>query len=277
VPHEIVSATVLVGDTGRTTTELWVHAPDVVPSWKAGQFVIVRTDDNGERIPLTVVGVRPADGTIRLVVQEIGKSTGDLVRLTAGDTISDVCGPLGMPSEIKSFGTCVAVAGGYGSAAVLPIIADLAAAGNRVIGILGARTADLLILVPELEASTHELHIATDDGTSGRRGMVLDPLRDVLAENTVDRVLAIGPTRMMQAVAELTRPAGIPTVVSLNPIMVDGTGMCGACRVHADGKTRFACVDGPEFDAHTIDYEELTARLGTYTAEERVALEESRG
>ena len=277
MPHEIVSASLLVGDTGRSTTELWVRAPDVVPSWRSGQFVIVRTEEGGERIPLTVVGVRPEDGTIRIVVQEIGKSTRDLVRLRAGDTISDVCGPLGMPSEIQHFGTCVAVAGGYGSAAVLPIIADLAAAGNRVIGILGARTASLLILVAELEASTHELHVVTDDGSSGRKGMVLDPLRDVLAQNAVDRVLAIGPTRMMQAVAELTRPAGISTVVSLNPIMVDGTGMCGACRVHAGGETRFACVDGPEFDAHTIDYEELTARLGTYASEERAALEGNRG
>lgn len=275
--HEIVSASVLVGNTGRTTTELWVRAPDVVPAWRAGQFVIVRTDEGGERIPLTVVGVSPDDGTIRIVVQEIGKSTRDLARLRAGNTISDVCGPLGMPSEIEAFGTCVAVAGGYGSAAVLPIITALAAAGNHVIGILGARTESLLVLLDELDAACDELQVATDDGSRGQKGTVVDVLRETLARNTVDRVLAIGPMRMMQAVAELTRPEGISTVVSLNPIMVDGTGMCGACRVHIDEEVRFACVDGPEFDAHSVNYDELAARLGTYASEERIALEQSNG
>ncbi len=277
MPYEIVSAALLTSSDGRSTSELRVRAPDVVASWQPGQFVIVRVDEDGERIPLTVVGVDSDDGTIRLVVQEIGKTTGDLVRLRAGETISDVCGPLGMPSELDRFGTCVAVAGGYGSAAVLPIITGLAAAGNRVIAILGARTESLLILLDELEAAGDDLRVATDDGSRGQKGTVLDPLRDILATTQVDRVLAIGPMRMMQAVAEVTRPAGVPTVVSLNPIMVDGTGMCGACRVHIDGQVRFACVDGPEFDAHSVDYDELAARLGTYASEERVALEQSGG
>lgn len=276
MPHEIVSASLLVDRAGRSTAELWVRAPDVVPAWRAGQFVIVRVDEGGERIPLTVVGVDTEAGTVRLVVQEIGKTTADLVALRAGDTITDVCGPLGIPSEIERFGTCVAVAGGYGSAAVLPIVHALNAAGNRVVGILGARSADLLVLLDELEAATDELHVATEDGSHGRQGTVLDPLRDVL-EAGADRVIAIGPTPMMRAVAELTRPLGVPTVVSLNPIMVDGTGMCGACRVHVDDEVRFACVDGPEFDAHSVDYDELAARLGMYKSEERISVEHARG
>lgn len=275
--HEIVSATLLAESQGRSTAELWVQAPDVAASWKAGQFVIVRTDDTGERIPLTVAGVRPDDGAIRLVVQEIGKTTGDLVRLGTGDTISDVCGPLGMPSEIELFGTCVAVAGGYGSAAILPIVAELRSAGNRVVVILGARTESLLILVDDLETACDEVRIATDDGSRGTRGTVIDPLREVIATTQVDRVIAVGPMPMMKAVAELTRPSHVPTVASLNPIMVDGTGMCGACRVHIDGQVRFACVDGPEFDAHSVDFDELAARLGMYASEERTALEQGRG
>ncbi len=275
--YEITSASLLTTSDGRSTGELWVHAPDVAASWKAGQFVIVRVDETGERIPLTVVGVGVDDGTIRLVVQEIGKTTGDLVRLKRGDAVSDVCGPLGIASEIERFGTCVAVGGGYGSAAVLPIVVGLAAAGNRVITILGARTESLLILDDELDSASDELLVATDDGSRGQKGTVLDPLREILAHTHVDRVLAIGPMPMMKAVAELTRPSGVATVASLNPIMVDGTGMCGACRVHIDGEVRFACVDGPEFDAHSVDYDELAARLGTYASEEHAALETRRG
>ena len=277
MPYEIVAASLLTTADGRSTKELRVLAPAVVAAWQPGQFVIVRVDEDGERIPLTVVGVVPEDGTIRLVVQEIGKTTGDLVRMRVGDSIADVCGPLGVPSEIELYGTCVAVAGGYGSAAVLPIITGLAGAGNRVITILGARTESLLILADELEGAGDSLLIATDDGSRGTQGTVLDPLRELLATTRVDRVIAIGPMRMMQAVADATRAAGVATVVSLNPIMVDGTGMCGACRVHIDGEVRFACVDGPEFDAHSVDYDELAARLGTYASEERAALETHRG
>lgn len=276
LPHKIISTSPLAEADGRRTVDLRVHAPDVTANWQPGQFVIVRAHETGERIPLTVVAVDCERGTVRLVVQEVGKTTADLVRLCEGDEIRDVCGPLGRPSEIDRFGTCVAVAGGYGSAAVLPIVTGLVAAGNRVIAVVGARNEDLLVLVEELDAAASEVHVATDDGSRGSRGTVLEPLLEILSTEQVDRVIAIGPMRMMQAVADTTRPAAIPTVVSLNPIMVDGTGMCGACRVHIDGEVRFACVDGPEFDAHTVDYDELAARLGTYASEERIGLEARR-
>jgi NAD(P)H-flavin reductase len=277
MPHEIVSAEVLVADDDRRTVQLEVRAPDVIRRWRPGQFVIVRTAAGGERIPLTVVDVDGGEGTIRLVVQEVGKTTRDVVRLRAGDALADVCGPLGVPSEIERYGTCVVVAGGYGVAAVLPIARELRGAGNRVVGILGARTADLVILAGELGEVVDELHVVTEDGSSGRAGTVLDPLRELVEHQRADRVLAIGPMRMMEAVADLTRPLGITTVVSLNPIMIDGTGMCGACRVHVGGDIHFACVDGPEFDAHAVDFDELAARLGMFREEESIALETCHG
>lgn len=277
MPHEIVSTEVLIADGDRRTVQLAVRAPDVIGRWRPGQFVIVRNANGGERIPLTVVDVDAAKRTVRLVVQEVGKTTRDIVELRSGDQLADVCGPLGEPSEIDRYGTCVVVAGGYGVAAVLPIARELRAAGNRVVGILGARTADLVILADELGEVADELHVVTEDGSSGRAGTVLDPLRELLDQHGAERVLAIGPMRMMQAVAELTRPMGISTVVSLNPIMVDGTGMCGACRVHVAGEVHFACVDGPEFDAHTVDFDELAARLGMFREEEAMALAGQRG
>ncbi len=271
--YPILSSSLLVEEAPGRTARLWTHAPDVVRSWQPGQFVMLRTTEGGERIPVTIAGDDPDASSICLVVQEVGKTTRDIVALGAGDAILDVCGPLGTPSEIDRFGGCVVVAGGYGSAAVLPIARALSAAGNRVTGILGARTARLVVLAEELADATDTFHVATEDGTVGTTGNVLDPLAGVLESEQVDRVLAIGPMPMMAAVADLTRPLGIPTVASLNPIMIDGTGMCGACRVHVGGEIRFACVDGPEFDAHAVDFAELAARLGTYRDQETLAME----
>ena len=269
--HRVVSAVPLVHTAAGPTVELWVEAPEVARSWQPGQFVIVRSGEGAERIPLTIVDGRESTGQIRLVVQQVGKSTRDLVSLTTGGEIADVCGPLGQPSEISNFGTCVLVAGGYGSAAVLPIARALTEVGNRVIGIVGARTADLVILASEFAACVMDLHVMTDDGSLGSEGNVLVPLRELLDGERVDRVLAVGPIRMMEAVAKVTEPLGTPTVVSPNPIMVDGTGMCGACRFHANGNLYFACVDGPEFDAHGVDFDELVERLGTFRSQEAKA------
>jgi ferredoxin--NADP+ reductase len=241
-----------------------IDAPRVARYWRPGQFVIVRASEDGERIPLTVVEADPDAGTIVLIVQGIGKTTRTLNALNTGESIPDVAGPLGSPSEIGSFGTVVVIGGGVGTAIAFPTARALAEAGNRVVAIVGARTADLLILIDELEAVADSVIITTDDGTAGRGGFVTDALADVMAEQAVDRVIAIGPLPMMSAIAALTLPHEIPTVVSLNPIMVDGTGMCGGCRVTVAGETKFACVDGPEFDAHGVDFELLAARNASY-------------
>ncbi len=271
--HSVLAASTLIADLPGRTVQLWVDAPEVAHNWRPGQFVIVRTSERGERIPFTIVDGDSGAGAICLVVQEVGKSTRDIAALRAGDAIEDVCGPLGVPSRIERFGTCVVSAGGYGAAAVLPIARSLARSGNRVIGVVGVRTARLLILTDELEGCTETLAVATEDGSRGSKGSVLVPLEEVLATHSVDRVVTIGPVAMMRAVADMTRPSAIPTVASLNPIMLDGTGMCGACRVHVDDTMRFACVDGPEFDAHAVDFDELAARLGTFRAQEHLALE----
>lgn len=271
--YRILSATTLVDDMPGRTVQIWVRTPDIVGRWQPGQFVIVRTGPQSERIPLTIVAGRPQDDALCLVVQQVGKSTRDIVELKEGDAFVDVCGPLGTPSEIRHFGTCLLAAGGYGSAAVLPIARELSKAGNRVLGVIGARTDRLIVLDDELAACTDVFEIATEDGTRGQKGMVLGPIKGLLDTENVDRVIAIGPMPMMKAVAEMTRPLGIPTVASLNPIMLDGTGMCGACRVHVKGEMRFACVDGPEFDAHDVDFDELAARLGTFREQERSAME----
>lgn len=243
-----------------------VRAPRVASHWAAGQFVIVRAVEGGERIPLTVADVDRDEGTITLVVQEVGKTTGLMNSLGAGDHLPDVFGPLGVPSEVGVYGTAVVVGGGVGTAIAYPTARALADAGNRVIAIVGARTEGLVILTAEIERFADEVIVTTDDGTRGRRGFVTDALSDVLERETVDRVVAIGPVPMMQAVAEMTRPLGVRTVASLNPLMVDGTGMCGGCRVLVDGVTRFACVDGPEFDAHQVDFEVLAVRNTSYRA-----------
>jgi ferredoxin--NADP+ reductase len=252
---------------------LRVEAAQVARKRKPGQFVIVRLDEHGERIPLTIADSDPAAGTITLVVQGVGKTTKMLNQLQVGDAILDLVGPLGRPSEIKRFGTVAVVGGGVGTAIAWPTAVALREAGNHVIGILGARTRELVILQDEMRAACDELWVVTDDGSEGERALVTEKLQSLLdSGRVIDRVLAIGPIPMMQAVADVTRPLAIPTVVSLNPIMVDGTGMCGGCRVIVGGTSRFACVDGPEFDAHQVDFKILGQRNQLYRDQERKSL-----
>ena len=249
-----------------------IAAPDIAKNAKAGQFVMVRIDDKGERVPLTIAGTDIAKGSIRIIFQEAGKTTKHLGRLSEGDFIKDILGPLGHPTEIKKYGTVVAVAGGVGTAEVLPVANSLRAAGNKVISIVGARNKDLILLENEIKQNSDELIIATDDGSKGMKGFVTTALSELVAKGEkIDMVYAIGPVPMMKAVSNLTKEYSIPTFVSLNPIMVDGTGMCGACRVTVDGKTRFACVEGPEFDAHKIDWDELISRLSLFKELEKTS------
>ena len=242
-----------------------LRAPKIALRRKPGQFVILRVTDDGERIPITIAGSNPEEGWIRIIVQAIGKTTTLLNRLGAGDSIADLAGPLGMPSEIEDYGTAVTVGGGVGTAIAYPVTEALKEAGNEVIAIVGGRSREYLILEDELRAVSDEVYPCTDDGSYGYAGFVTGKLQELIDQGRkLDFVLAVGPVPMMRAVAEVTRPHGIHTVVSLNPIMVDGTGMCGGCRVEVGGETRFACVDGPEFDAHEVDYEMLDRRNRTY-------------
>jgi ferredoxin--NADP+ reductase len=253
---------------------LEVHAPEIAEKAQPGQFVILRVDETGERIPLTLVDWNSEKGTISLIFLEVGVSTEKLGTLEANGAIKDVIGPLGNPSEIKHYGTVCVIGGGVGTASAYPITRALKQAGNRVITIIGAKTASLLILEDEIRKVSDELLISTDDGTKGQKGFVSDVLKGLIEKGyAFDVVYAIGPTVMMRAVAETTRPYKIHTVVSLNPIMVDGMGMCGACRVSVGGQTRFACVEGPEFDAHKVDFNELLKRQSAYVSEEKQALQ----
>jgi ferredoxin/flavodoxin---NADP+ reductase len=252
-----------------------IEAPRIARKQQPGQFVILRLYEHGERIPITIENSDRGSGTISIVVQSVGKTTRLLNSLEAGDAILDVVGPLGKPSEIQKFGTVVVVGGGVGAAMAYPTAAALKRAGNRVISIIGARTRELVILESELREVSDTLHVTTDDGSYGERGLVIDTLRRLIEEGTrLDLVLAVGPIPMMKAVADLTRAPRIPTVVSLNPIMIDGTGMCGGCRVLVDGRSQFACVDGPEFDAHKVDFDVLLQRNSMYRGPEREALAE---
>ena len=250
-------------------TRLRVLAPRVATHWRPGQFVIVRPLRDNERIPLTVADADPDTGAITLVVQAVGRTTHLLCDLPVGGHVADITGPLGQPTDAKHVGTVVAVAGGVGSAIIYPRAKALRAVDNTVLGILGGRTAALVTLERELAEVCDELFVTTDDGSAGRKGLVTEVLTDLLAERRVDLVFAAGPVPMMAAVAEVTRPLEIPTECSLNPIMVDGTGMRGGCRVDVGGKTRFACVDGPEFDAHAVDFERLAQRNRAYLDFER--------
>jgi len=246
--------------------------PKIARKRKAGQFVIIRVHEGGERIPLTIVDSDPEAGTITLIFQVVGHTTGELAELDVGDSLMDVVGPLGRPTHIERYGTACVIGGGYGTAPVLPIAEALSDAGNELIGIIGARTRELLILEEELGAICSRLEVATDDGSYGHHGFVTDVLKQFLDDGVrIDFVLAVGPTPMMKAVSNLTRERGIKTMVSLNPIMVDGTGMCGGCRVEVGGETKFACVDGPEFDGHLVNYDLLMKRQSTYKAEEKQA------
>lgn len=251
---------------------LRLEAPLIAQKRKAGQFVIVMTDKASERVPLTIVDSDPTAGTITLVFQAVGKSTMRLAQLQVGDSVEEIAGPLGQPTHIERYGRCIVVGGGYGVAPVVPIARALSEADNEVIAINGARTKEAVILVDELEKFCNRIEICTDDGTLGFHGLVTDKLKDLIEEyGQVDFVLAIGPAPMMRAVAEMTRPLGIKTMVSLNPIMIDGTGMCGGCRVEVGGERKFACVDGPEFDGHLVDFDLLMARQRVYRDRETAA------
>ena len=252
-----------------------IEAPRIAKKHQAGQFLILRLDEHGERIPLTIESANPADGVITIVVQSVGKTTYQLNSLEAGDSILDVVGPLGKASEIKTFGTVLIVGGGVGTALAYPTTAALKKAGNRVLSIVGGRNRDLVILEKEMRAVSDKLYVTTDDGSYGEKGLVTDKLRQLLdAEEQIGLVLAVGPIPMMKAVADLTYVHGIHTVVSLNPIMIDGTGMCGGCRVLVDGKSQFACVDGPEFDAKDVDFGVLMQRNRMYRDAEQRSLDE---
>lgn len=251
-----------------------VEAPLVAGRNKPGQFIVLRVNERGERIPLTIVDSSPERGSITLIFQVVGKTTRLLSELSEGDYVLDVVGPLGKPTEIERYGTVALVGGGVGIAEIYPEAKAFKAAGNEVIGVIGARTAELLILEEELRRVCDELYVATDDGSRGQRGFVSDALKRLIEEGKkIDLVYAVGPTMMMKAVSSLTKPYGIKTLVSLNPIMLDATGMCGACRVKVGGEIKFACVDGPEFDGHLVDFDLLMARQRMYLEEERRALE----
>ena len=261
---------------GRTS-KLVLHAPQIARNAHPGHFVMLRMSPEGERIPLTIADTDPEKGTIVIVYLVMGKSTAILEDLKAGDEILDVCGPLGKPTHIEKKGTVICVGGGTGIAAMHHIAKGHSRIGNKVVGIIGARNKDLLLFEKELASFVDELLISTDDGSYGHKGLVTDLLRDRLeSDKDVFEVVAVGPVPMMAAVANTTRPYGVHTTVSLNPIMVDGIGMCGACRVTVGGKTKFACVDGPEFDGHQVDFAELRRRLGAFREQEKISLDQYR-
>lgn len=259
---------------GRNIKLFVIEAPRIAAKQRPGQFVIVRLHEHGERIPLTIEGSDPEKGSITLVVQSIGKTTHLMSRLETGDYLMDVVGPLGNPSEIQNYGTAVVIGGSVGTAVALPTARALKEAGNHVIGITGSRTKDLLVLENEFREVTNETFVMTDDGSYGEQGLVTKKLQELIdAGREINLVLAIGPVPMMKAVADVTRSHGIKTVVSLNSVMVDGTGMCGGCRVLINNTSKFACVDGPEFDASEVDFAVLAQRNNMYRADEKRALD----
>lgn len=252
-----------------------ISAPLVAAKAKPGEFVIIRSHEHGERIPLTIADFCREKGTITIVVQEVGLSTRYLGRMTVGERLLDFAGPLGKPTHIRQCGTVVCVGGGIGVAPIYPIARGMKEAGNKVISIIGARNKSMVILQEEMQAVSDRLFVTTDDGTLGEKGLVTDKLKQLIeSELRIDEVVAIGPVVMMRAVAEVTRPYGIKTIVSLNPIMVDGTGMCGGCRVSVGSETFFACVDGPEFDGHKVDFAELESRRRSYLFQEKAGKEQ---
>ncbi|MEI7637257.1 MAG: sulfide/dihydroorotate dehydrogenase-like FAD/NAD-binding protein [Syntrophus sp. (in: bacteria)] len=254
-----------------------ILASEIARKRKAGQFVILKVNEQGERIPLTIVESDGEKGTITIIFQIVGKTTALMAALKVGDEIQDVQGPLGNPTEVENFGHVVCIGGGVGVGVIYPITKALKEAGNRVTSIIGARTKSLIILEEEMRAASNELIVTTDDGSYGVHGFVSNVLQKIIDDGEkIDHVYAIGPVPMMKAIANLTRPYGIKTIVSLNAIMVDATGMCGACRVAVGGKTKFTCVDGPEFDGHQVDFDLLTNRLRMYCEEEGQSYERHR-
>jgi len=272
--HKIVNKKKL----GPDTYKIEINAPHVAENFSAGQFVIIRIHEKSERIPLTVSSVDYKKGTITLVFQVVGKTTLELSTLEKGDSMINCVGPLGNPSEIKNFGKVICVGGGTGIACIYPIIKSLAEAGNEIISILGARTDKMLILEDEIKEFSHETYISTDDGSKGHHGFVTDVLEDIITKNhpaeSIHRVIVIGPPQMMKAAAEVTRPYKIKTIASLNTIMVDGTGMCGGCRTYVNGEMKLACIDGPEFDAHKVDFDGVISRLSMFREKEILAYDD---
>lgn len=265
--HKIVAKAIL----SPNVTRLDVYAPRIAQIRQAGQFVIVHLAENSERIPLTVADSDPVAGTITLVIQAVGKSTNELVALNVGDSIRDVAGPLGHPTEMIEAGHALCIGGGVGTAVVHPIVQGLQKRGVRVTSVIGGRSKEWVIFEKELRA-LGEVIVCTDDGSYGRKGFVTDAAKEILTADKVDIVYAVGPVPMMRAVANLTKPLGVHTIVSLNPVMIDGTGMCGGCRVSLGNETKFACVDGPEFDGHLVNFDELQDRLSTYREFEQRAV-----
>ncbi|MDH5662820.1 MAG: sulfide/dihydroorotate dehydrogenase-like FAD/NAD-binding protein [Elusimicrobiota bacterium] len=259
---------------GPSIKEFLISSPEIARKAQPGQFVVVRIDEKGERIPLTIADYERDKGTITIVIQEAGKSTCQLGRLNSGDTLSDVIGPLGRPTHMEKAGTVVCVGGGVGIPPVYPVARGFKEIGNKIISIIGARTKELVIWEDKIASVSDEVYVTTDDGSYGRKGFVSDELQRLINENKkFGLVFAVGPTLMMRAVSEVTRPHKIRTIVSLNPIMVDATGMCGVCRVSVGGKTKFACVDGPDFDGHQVDFDQLLGRQRIYLQEEKEALQ----
>lgn len=249
--------------------EITIDAPYVVRNAKAGQFIIFRADENGERVPLTIADVNKEKGELTLVFMAVGYSTKELAALEVGDEIADIVGPLGKPTTIKKYGTVVCLAGGYGAAPCYLIAKAFKDAGNKVYMIMGARNKDLIFWADKMKDACTELFITTDDGSMGEKGFVTQVMERLMAQEKIDYAIAVGPMPMMRAVANLTRDKGIFTEASMNPIMVDGTGMCGACRVTVGGEVKFACVDGPDFDAHKIDFDEVINRTKIYEDQEK--------
>jgi ferredoxin/flavodoxin---NADP+ reductase len=251
-----------------------IDAPDVSRKAQPGQFVVVRIDEKGERIPLTFADWNSKEGTVTIIFMEVGATTCRLARLNAGEAIENFVGPLGVPTHIEKYGTVVCVAGGVGVAPITPIAGALKKAGNKVISIMGARNKGLLFWEDRLRDASDQLIVTTDDGSYGRKGLVTEPLKELLSsDQKVDRVIAIGPIVMMKFCSLTTKPFGVKTIVSLNPLMVDGTGMCGCCRVSINGATKFACVDGPDFDGHQVDWDLLQTRARSYMDEEKRSME----
>ena len=251
-----------------------VEAPLISKKAKPGQFVIVRLNETGERIPLSLADINPEEGTISLIVMVVGKTSGDMILLEVGDNILDLCGPLGMPTHIEKVGRVLLVGGGFGVAPLYPIAKGFKAAGNEVVVVMGARSKDLLIYEDEMQEVCDKVVITTDDGSKGIKGVVTLALEQEIKEKGADLVIGVGPAIMMKFVSFTTKPLGVKTMVSLNPIMIDGSGMCGGCRVSIDGKNMFACTDGPEFDGHLVDWDLLMSRQRTYVEEEKVSFDE---
>jgi ferredoxin--NADP+ reductase len=253
---------------------MWVEADRIAKHAKAGQFVVLRVDDKGERIPLTIADYDKEKGLIRLIFQVVGKTTAAMSCLNVGDSIKDISGPLGTPSEVEKFGTVLMVGGGVGIAALYPIIKELKMAGNKVITILGGRTSELVVMKEECAEYSDELIITTDDGSEGMKGVVTEAMKMVVERgDKIDRCWCIGPSIMMKFGTKAAKELGLPIFVSLNPLMVDGTGMCGCCRVTVDDKIFFACVDGPEFDGHKVNWDEFMSRLRQYKDEEKISMD----